>query len=71
MKTYRFKKVLKPWYRRWFSKEKEEWDVQLEQGPLELPNDVVIGSMDFSGSVVSYNVNVYEDGTSIIYQDEK
>lgn len=71
MRTFRFQRVLKPWYKRWFSKEREEWDVQVEEGPDKEPAGAVVGRMRFGGSHMSYNVDVYDDYTSVIYQNER
>jgi hypothetical protein len=73
MRTYRFSWKKKPWYKRLFAKEKYEWNVDVESpaNTADIPDNIIIGSMSIEGAEMSYNVNVYEDGTSVIYQNDR
>jgi hypothetical protein len=71
MRTYKFSWKKKPWWKRIFSREKYEWGVDVEVPTNPEIATIVIGSMYFQGTDMSYNVNVYEDGTSVIYKNDK
>ena len=66
--TWEFEFCKKPWYRRWFSKQKYEWKLNSEFAQTSSGTEVAPGIMHFEEGGYSHTVHIFQGGNAIIYK---